>query len=133
MIGTGSLRRRAQLLHFRRDLVMKDIRGNVNTRLRKLREGQYDALLLAEAGLQRLGFDREIAEAVPLAIVLPAAGQGALGSKPAPKTTTPGKSSPPWTIPPRTPRCGRSGPCWPPSKEAASPRSPRSGASTATG
>ena len=77
-IGTGSLRRRAQLLHFRRDLQMKDIRGNVDTRLRKLHEGGYDALLLAEAGLRRLGLADEIAEAVPLEIVLPAAGQGAL-------------------------------------------------------
>ena len=78
-IGTGSLRRRAQLLHFRRDLQMKDIRGNVDTRLRKLHEGGYDALLLAEAGLRRLGLAHEIAQAVPLEIVLPAAGQGALG------------------------------------------------------
>ena len=78
-IGTGSLRRRAQLLHFRRDLQIRDIRGNVDTRLRKLHEGGYDALLLAEAGLRRLGLDHEIAEAVPLEIVLPAAGQGALG------------------------------------------------------
>ncbi len=78
-IGTGSLRRRAQLLHFRRDLQMRDIRGNIGTRLRKLREGGYDALLLAEAGLRRLGLAREIAQAVPPEIVLPAAGQGALG------------------------------------------------------
>ena len=62
-IGTGSLRRRAQLLHFRRDLQMKDIRGNVDTRLRKLREGGYDALVLAEAGLRRLGLARQITQA----------------------------------------------------------------------
>ena len=54
-IGTGSLRRRTQLLHVRPDLEMKDIRGNVDTRLRKLDEGQYDAIVLAEAGLRRLG------------------------------------------------------------------------------
>ena len=54
-IGTGSLRRRAQLLSARPDLQMKDIRGNVDTRLRKLAQGDFDALILAEAGLQRLG------------------------------------------------------------------------------
>ncbi|MEN6459501.1 MAG: hydroxymethylbilane synthase [Thermoguttaceae bacterium] len=77
-VGTGSLRRRAQLLHVRPDLTVADIRGNVDTRLRKLREGGYDALLLAEAGLRRLALDREIAELIPPEIVLPAPGQGAL-------------------------------------------------------
>ena len=77
-IGTGSLRRRAQLLHFRRDLQMRDIRGNVDTRLRKLHEGGYDAVVLAEAGLRRLGLAGQITQ-LPLEIVLPAAGQGALG------------------------------------------------------
>lgn len=77
-IGTGSLRRRTQLLHFRRDLRMKDIRGNIDTRLRKLGEGDYDALVLAEAGLRRLGLDRSIAQVLPWEIVLPAPGQGAM-------------------------------------------------------
>jgi hydroxymethylbilane synthase len=77
-IGTGSLRRRTQLLHFRRDLQVKDIRGNVDTRLRKLADGGYDALVLAEAGLRRLGLERHIAQVLPWEIVLPAPGQGAM-------------------------------------------------------
>lgn len=79
VIGTGSVRRQAQLLHARDDLVMKDIRGNVDTRLRKLDEGQYDAIILAEAGLKRLGWDDRITEVLPRSIILPAVGQGALG------------------------------------------------------
>ena len=79
VLGTGSLRRRAQILHVRPDLRMKDIRGNVDTRLRKLDQGDYDALMLAEAGLMRLGIVEQITQPVPLSIVLPAVGQGALG------------------------------------------------------
>ena len=79
VIGTGSLRRRAQLLHHRRDLKMKDIRGNVDTRLQKLRQGGYDALVLAEAGLRRLNLADRITQILPLKIMLPAVGQGALG------------------------------------------------------
>ncbi len=78
-IGTGSLRRQSQLLHARPDLVMLDVRGNVDTRLRKLHEGQYDALVLAEAGLKRLGLAAEISEILPRSLILPAIGQGALG------------------------------------------------------
>lgn len=78
-VGTGSLRRRAQLCHARPDLRMKDIRGNVDTRLRKLSDGQYDALVLAEAGLQRLELAEAITQRLPLSIMLPAVGQGALG------------------------------------------------------
>lgn len=78
-IGTGSLRRRAQLLHIRPDLAMKDIRGNVDTRLRKLDEGQYDAIVLAEAGLRRLDLADRITQLLPLDVVLPTVGQGALG------------------------------------------------------
>ncbi len=78
-IGTGSLRRRAQLLHVRPDLKMRDIRGNVDTRLRKLDEGQYDAIVLAEAGLRRLGLGDRITQLLPIDNVLPAVGQGALG------------------------------------------------------
>jgi hydroxymethylbilane synthase len=77
-IGTGSARRRAQLLHVRADLVMADIRGNVDTRLRKLAEGQYDAIVLAEAGLTRLGLAQAISELLPETLMLPAIGQGAL-------------------------------------------------------
>jgi hydroxymethylbilane synthase len=79
VVGTGSPRRRAQLLRARPDLRIKDIRGNIDTRLRKLRSGGYDALVLAEAGLQRLGLADQITQTLPLEIMLPAAGQGALG------------------------------------------------------
>ena len=79
VLGTGSLRRRAQILHFRGDLRVQDIRGNVDTRLRKLDAGRYDALVLAEAGLRRLGLAQEITELLPLSVALPAVGQGALG------------------------------------------------------
>jgi hydroxymethylbilane synthase len=78
-IGTGSLRRKAQLLHVRPDLVVEEIRGNVDTRLRKLDEGQYDAIVLAEAGLRRLGLAERIVAVIPRTIMLPAVGQGALG------------------------------------------------------
>lgn len=79
VVGTGSLRRRAQLLHVRPDLVFQDVRGNVDTRLRKLDEGRCDALILAQAGLERLGLADRITERFPLETLLPAIGQGALG------------------------------------------------------
>ncbi len=79
VIGTGSLRRRAQLLHYRNDLEMRDIRGNVDTRLRKLRDGQFEAIILAQAGLERLGFTKHVTQVLPLGVMLPAVGQGALG------------------------------------------------------
>jgi len=78
-VGTGSPRRRAQLLRSRDDLVMLDIRGNVGTRLSKLDRGEYDAIILAEAGLRRLGLIERITHILPLEIMLPAVGQGALG------------------------------------------------------
>ncbi len=78
-IGSGSLRRRAQLLHYRPDLNLADIRGNVDTRLAKLDAGQYDAILLAEAGLNRLGLSGRITERIAPQVMLPAVGQGALG------------------------------------------------------
>jgi hydroxymethylbilane synthase len=77
-IGTGSLRRRAQLLHARGDLHVADIRGNVDTRLKKLDRGDYDALVLARAGLERLNLGQRITQLLPMTIMLPAAGQGAL-------------------------------------------------------
>ena len=77
-IGTSSLRRRAQLLAARSDLQVHDLRGNVDTRLRKLREGQYDAIVLAAAGLERLGYADAISEVLPISLMLPAVGQGAL-------------------------------------------------------
>ena len=79
VVGTGSLRRRAQLLHHRDDLEMRDIRGNVDTRLRKLREGRYEAIILAQAGLLRLGLAQHVTQVLPLDLMLPAVGQGALG------------------------------------------------------
>lgn len=78
-IGTGSVRRRSQLLHLRPDLRIHDVRGNVDTRLKKLDDGQYDALILAEAGLKRLGLAGRITEVLSADRMLPAVGQGALG------------------------------------------------------
>lgn len=78
-IGTGSARRRAQLLAYRPDLRVVDLRGNVDTRLQKLRAGEMDAIVLAEAGLHRLGLADQITEVLSKEIVLPAVGQGALG------------------------------------------------------
>lgn len=78
VVGTSSLRRKAQLLHARPDLVVKDLRGNVNTRLAKLDAGEYDAAILAVAGLKRLGFGGRITEVLPKDMILPAVGQGAL-------------------------------------------------------
>lgn len=77
-VGTGSLRRIAQLCAARPDLIVESIRGNVDTRLRKLDEGQYDAIVLAAAGLRRLGWQDRIAEHLPVEIMCPAVGQGAL-------------------------------------------------------
>jgi hydroxymethylbilane synthase len=79
VIGTGSLRRRAQLWHARLDLTMAEIRGNVDTRIRKLEEGEFTAIVLAEAGLRRLGLDQHITQILPPSIMLPAPGQGAIG------------------------------------------------------
>lgn len=78
-IGTGSIRRRAQLLHSRPDLEVLDIRGNLDTRLAKLDAGEFDAIILAEAGLQRLGWQDRITERLAAPLMLPAVGQGALG------------------------------------------------------
>lgn len=77
-VGTSSLRRKAQLLHERPDLVICDLRGNVNTRLQKLEEENFDAIILAVAGLKRLGFGARITDVLPKSMVLPAVGQGAL-------------------------------------------------------
>lgn len=78
-VGTGSMRRRAQLLHVRPDLCISDVRGNVDTRLRILDAGQFDAIVLAEAGLRRLGLASRISCVLSIELMLPAAGQGALG------------------------------------------------------
>lgn len=79
IVGTGSLRRKSQLLHLRPDLQVKGVRGNVDTRLRKLDDGEFDAILLAEAGLTRLGFEDRITQRLAPPTFLPAVGQGALG------------------------------------------------------
>ncbi len=79
VIGTSSLRRKAQLAALRPDLQIKDLRGNLDTRLRKLDEGQYDAIILAGAGLNRLGMQNRITSFFPPEQMLPAIGQGALG------------------------------------------------------
>ncbi|MCS7269669.1 MAG: hydroxymethylbilane synthase [Gemmataceae bacterium] len=79
VVGTSSLRRRAQLCHRRPDLHLQDLRGNVDTRLRKLQAGLYDAIILAEAGLVRLGLHQWIREVLDPRWMLPAVGQGAIG------------------------------------------------------
>jgi hydroxymethylbilane synthase len=78
-VGTCSLRRTAQVKAFRRDLEILPLRGNVPTRLRKLENGDYDAIVLAEAGVRRLGFEARISEVLSTEIMLPAPAQGALG------------------------------------------------------
>lgn len=78
VVGTSSLRRKAQLLAARPDLTIADLRGNVDTRLRKLDEGLYDAVILAAAGLERLGHANRITALLPTSVCLPAVGQGAL-------------------------------------------------------
>jgi hydroxymethylbilane synthase len=78
-VGTSSLRRRAQLLNQRPDLKLVELRGNVDTRLRKLREQNLDAIILAEAGLVRLGLQEQITEVLDPSWMLPAVGQGAIG------------------------------------------------------
>lgn len=78
-VGTSSLRRQSQLLYARRDLQMLELRGNVDTRIEKLKRGDYDAIVLAKAGLDRLGLGANISEVLPHGVSLPAAGQGAIG------------------------------------------------------
>ena len=79
VVGTSSLRRQCQLRKHRPDLVVKDLRGNVNTRLAKLDDNQYDAIILAAAGLIRLGMQERIKQVIPPERSLPAVGQGAVG------------------------------------------------------
>lgn len=78
-LGTSSLRRMAQLCHLRPDLVVLPLRGNLDTRLRKLKAGEVDAIVVAAAGMKRLGWENEITEYLSPEICLPAIGQGALG------------------------------------------------------
>lgn len=78
VIGTSSLRRQSQLLARRPDLQIKSLRGNINTRLAKLESGEFDAIILAASGLERMGFEQSITEMLPEELMLPACGQGAL-------------------------------------------------------
>lgn len=78
VIGTSSLRRKAQLLAHRPDLDVRSIRGNVDTRIAKVRRGDYDAIVLAAAGVSRLGLNDNISDRLPTSLMLPAPGQGAL-------------------------------------------------------
>jgi len=78
-IATGSLRRRCQLLAFRPDLSIQDIRGNINTRMQKLDDSNWDGMLLASAGLLRMGWHERMTQVIDPKIILPAVGQGALG------------------------------------------------------
>jgi hydroxymethylbilane synthase len=77
-VGTSSLRRQAQLRHYRSDLDIRDLRGNIDTRLRKVESGEYDAIVLSKAGLDRLGWSQKITEPLSTEISLPAVGQGAI-------------------------------------------------------
>src|SRR5262245_3985432 len=77
-VGTSSLRRQAQLKAIRSDLQVHPLRGNVDTRLRKLETGEYDAIILAAAGLNRLGKTQFVRQVIPVEVMTPAAGQGAL-------------------------------------------------------
>ena len=81
VVGTTSLRRRMQILAYRPDLKIKNLRGNVNTRIRKLKEGEYDAIILAAAGINRLGLQDEVRYFSPIStsLMIPAMGQAALG------------------------------------------------------
>ncbi len=78
-VGTSSLRRQAQIRHARPDLDIRELRGNVDTRLRKVESGEYDAILLAKAGLDRLGWSNRISEVLAPEVCMPAVGQGAIG------------------------------------------------------
>ncbi len=78
-LGTSSLRRQTQLLAVRPDLEVESLRGNLDTRIRKMEQGQYDAIVLAAAGLRRLGWEKKITHYIPESVSLPAIGQGALG------------------------------------------------------
>lgn len=78
-VATGSLRRRSQLLHLRPDLRIVEIRGNLNTRMQRFEESKWDGMILACAGVKRLGWTDRIAQIIPTDLILPAVGQGALG------------------------------------------------------
>ena len=94
-LGTSSLRRQTQLLAVRPDLKVESLRGNLDTRIRKMEEGRYDAIVLAAAGLRRLGWEDKITHYIPESLSLPAIGQGALGIRSgAPTPQARGRPSP---------------------------------------
>ena len=111
VVGTGSLRRRSQLLALRPDLDVRDLRGNVDTRLRRLADGDYDAVVLAAAGLARLGRADEGAP-VDADDLLPAAGQGCLALEARTDDERVAEAAAAVTDPPRSPRCWPSGRWW---------------------
>jgi len=78
-VGTSSLRRQAQIRLLRADLLLAELRGNVDTRIKKVEAGEYGAIILAKAGVDRLGLSEKITEVLPTSLMLPAVGQGALG------------------------------------------------------
>lgn len=78
VVGTSSIRRKAQLTAHRPDLKVEDVRGNVDTRIAKVEKGQYDAIIMAKAGLKRLGFEKHITQVLPTEIFKPPVGQGAI-------------------------------------------------------
>ncbi|MCG8325746.1 MAG: hydroxymethylbilane synthase, partial [Thiotrichales bacterium] len=79
VVGTSSMRRRSQLMHLRPDLTIRDLRGNVGTRLSRLDDGEYDAIVLAVAGVKRLGIEDRIRQYIATDLIIPAIGQGAIG------------------------------------------------------
>ncbi len=79
VIGTSSLRRQAQLMAFRPDFKMADVRGNLDTRLNKMADGEFDAMILAAAGIDRLGYGDRITERIPSEVMISAVGQGSIG------------------------------------------------------
>jgi hydroxymethylbilane synthase len=79
IVGTGSLRRRSQLLHLRPDLTIEELRGNVPSRIQKFLTSKWDGIILARAGVERLGLKQYISSYIPSELILPAVGQGALG------------------------------------------------------
>lgn len=79
VIGTSSLRRKAQLLHWRPDFCIENLRGNLDTRIERLKKGEFDAIVVAASGLRRLGYRNLFSKPLPIQIMLPAAGQGIIG------------------------------------------------------
>lgn len=79
VLGTSSLRRKAQIMMKRKDIRIEDLRGNVDTRIRKLEEGQYDGIILAYAGLKRLGLEGKVRQILQPDYMIPAVAQGFLG------------------------------------------------------